>query len=140
MSSDEEKELLLRTAADVALVQLQRGPFLPFAVVLGSQRNAKTLFTQDLEPDATRDEIEQYWAQEVSEAIVPGDTRAVCYCVYVRVRVAEGGTLPCILVHVEHVEAGAENFAFPVRKDENRNFVLGERMHQAADRVLFPKP
>ena len=138
MSSDEEKDLLLRTAADVALVQLQRGPFLPFAVILGSKRNARTLFTQDLEPDATREEIEQYWAHEIRQAIIAGDTRVVCYCIHVRVRVAEGGTLPCILIHVEHVEGGADNFAFPVRKDQNLNFILGERMYQAADRVLFP--
>lgn len=138
MSAFEEKDLLLRSAADVALLQLQRGAFLPFAVTLGSARNAKTLFTSDLEPDASREEIEQYWAQELSESVVPGDTRAVCYGIHVRVRVAEGGTLPCILIHLEHVDGGADNFAFPVRKDENGNFVLGQPMHQAAERVLFP--
>ncbi len=107
-------------------------------MTLGSKRNAKTLFTSDLEPDASREEIEQYWAHELREAIVPGDTRTVCYCIHVRVPVSEGGTLPCVLIHVEHVEGGADNFAFPVRKDENSNFVLGRPMYQATERVLFP--
>lgn len=137
MSALEEKDLLLRSAADVALLQLQRGAFLPFAVTLGSTRNAKTLFTSDLEADATREEIEQYWAHELREEIVPGDTRAVCYGIHVRVRVAEGGTLPCILIHLEHVQGGADNFAFPVRKDENGSFVLDRPMSQPAARVLF---
>lgn len=138
-AQEEEKDLLLRAAADMALLQLQRGPFLPFAAILGAKRNAQTFFSDDLEPDAGKKEIEQYWAGELSTHIVPGETRAVCYRIHVRVRVAEGGTLPCILIHLEHVQGCAENFAFPVREDENLKFVLGRPMSQSAERVLFGK-
>jgi hypothetical protein len=136
-AQEEENDLLLRAAADVGLLQLRRGSFLPFAAVLGAKRNAQTIFTDELEPDAGKEEIEQYWAGELSTHIVPGETRAVCYCIHLHVRVAEGGTLPCILIHLEHVQGGAENCAFPVRKDENLKFVLGQPMSQPAERVLF---
>ncbi len=137
MNLQEESDLLLRATVAVAETQFQRGRFLPFAVTLGPERKAQTLFTDDLEPDASRDEIVQYWRHELRDVIARHETRAACHCTLARVRVAEGSTAPVLIIHLEHAEGGANDFVHPLRKEQDGRVVIGEPRAIPTQREIF---
>jgi hypothetical protein len=136
MTAREETNLLLRAAIGVAELQLKRGQILHFAVTLGSEKNAKTLFTEDLERNASRADLEQFWGWELKNA-VDSETRAVCYCANVRVPLGEQGPVPCIFVHFEHVEGRAEDMVFPYSKDESANLVVKNPLSRPAKQEIL---
>ncbi len=137
MNSQEESNLLLRAAVAMAETQFQRDRFLPFAVTLGPERKAQTLFTDDLEPDTGRDEIVQYWRHELRDVIARHETRAACHCTLARVRVAEGATAPVMVIHLEHVEGGANDFVYPLKKEQDGKVVIGNPRAIPTQREIF---
>jgi hypothetical protein len=139
MTPQEEKDLLLRVVTDLARRQIERGQLTPFAVTLGSKRNAQVLMSTDTdwEPDTSRDELAEYWTRELSEVIVQGETRAVGYCAGARVPAAEGKTAPGVVVHLEHAEGGAEDILYRCGRDETSKVVLGEPASIVARRHIF---
>jgi hypothetical protein len=137
VSPEEENKMLLGAAAEVAQKQLEQGRFLSFAATLGSKRNAKTIFTDDLEPDASREEIGEYWARELRELMADADVRVACYCARGRVQLGESAPVPCLLVHIEHVEGGAHDCVFPYGKDQASKFVFGKPLSRSAPREIF---
>ncbi|HYX53646.1 MAG TPA: hypothetical protein VE783_09340 [Candidatus Limnocylindrales bacterium] len=137
MNSQEESDLLLRATVGVAETQFQHGRFLPFAVTLGQERKANTLFTDDLEPDASRDQIVEYWRSELRNVIARQQMRAACHCTVARVRVAEGSTTPVMVIHLEHIEGGANDFVYPLRKEPDGKITLGEPRSISTQREIF---
>jgi hypothetical protein len=139
MTPQEEKDLLLRVATNLAQRQLERGQLVPFAVTLGSKRNAQVLMSTDTdwEPDTSRDELEAYWTHELRGVIVQGETRAICYCAGVRVPAAEGKTAPGVVIHLEHADGGAEDILYRSRRDETSKIVLGEPASAVGRRHIF---
>ena len=138
MSPAEEKQQLLGAAIGVAELQLNRRQFLHFAATLGRDKKAQTFFTEDLERNASRAELRDYWAFELGSRVDP-ETRALCYCAHVRVPLGERGLVPCVFVHFEQIGGDAEDLVFPCEQGADSKFVLAQALVQPGRHEIFPQ-
>jgi hypothetical protein len=138
MTSQEEKELLLRVVTQLAAKQLAEGGITPFGATLGSRRNVKLLVPKDWKREVTtQDELEKYWIRELRKATVADSSRMACSCADVRVPMEDGRLVPAVLIHVEHAEGSAEDVVYPYRLDDESMVVFGEPTSAATESQIF---
>jgi hypothetical protein len=136
MTPDEQKDLLLRVVIRLAGKQLEKGGFVPFGATLGTARDVKLLMPKKFKQDATRDEVETYWAEELRNATAIGNCKTACSCADVRVPMHDGSLVPGVLIHIEHAEGSAEDIIYPYGKDEGA-VVFGEPTRVGVERQIF---
>jgi hypothetical protein len=141
MTSQEEKELLLRIVMRLAQQHLGADGLSPFAAVLNRGRQLKLLLPESMKPNPAADELERYWLRELRKAITDeADARAACHCATVQAPTEQGGTVPGIWVFLEHIEDGAEDLVFPYWKNEKSEYVFGDATVVASERKIFVSP
>jgi len=138
MTSQEEKELLLKLVTKLAAMQLAEGGITPFGAALGSRRNVKLLVPKDWKREVTtQDELEKYWIRELRKVTVEDSSRIACSCADVRVPMEGGRLVPAVLIHVEHAEGSAEDVVYPYRMDDGSMIVFGEPTSVATECQIF---
>ena len=125
MTLQEEKELLLRVVTRFAAKLIGEGGFVPFGATLGPGRNVKLLMPKGWKENATRDELEAYWARELKRGATEAECKTVCSCTDVRVPMDSGDLAPGIFIHLEQVGSPAEDIVYPYLKDGNLEAKLG---------------
>jgi hypothetical protein len=125
MTPQEEKELLLRVATQLATKLIGQGGFIPFGATLGPGRNVKLLMPKGWKEGASRDETEAYWDRELKKATTEAECKTVCSCADVRVPMDNGDLVPGIFIHIEQVGPLAEDIVYPYQKDGSSDVRLG---------------
>jgi hypothetical protein len=137
MTPQEEKALLLRVATKLVAPQLKQGGFLPFGAILGQNRDVQLLMPKSVKRDVTRDELDKYWTQTIRDAIGSGEYLTVGWCADVREQTKEGGLIPAVFIHVEHVRLFSEDILIKYGKKESGEVVFGEPITEATQHLIF---
>jgi hypothetical protein len=124
MTLQEEKGTLLRVVTKLALQMMAKGGFCPFGAMMGPDRSVKILMPKGWKKDATRDEVEAYWTQELQKAVRKTSCRTVCWCADVRFPKENGDLVPFMLIHIEQPSVG-EDMGYPYLNDGNSKVELG---------------
>lgn len=124
MTLQEEKDTLLRVVTKLALKMSTEGGFCPFGALMGQDRSAKILMPKGWNKDATRDEVEMYWARELQKSVSETRCRTVCWCADVRFPKENGDFVPFVLIHVEQPSV-AEDMGYPYLKDGDSEVKFG---------------
>lgn len=119
MTSQEEKELLLRVVARIAKTQLEKGGFIPFGATLGPGRNVQLLIPNSATGEMTIEIVDAYWQRQMNKAVVAGNVIALCTVADVRVTDSDGKLAPGVFIHIEHSGGDAEELLYPYTKDED---------------------
>src|SRR5260370_31863694 len=102
MTPQEEKALLLRVVTKLAAPHLEKGGFIPFGAILGQKRDVQLLMPKSMKRDVPRNELDNYWARPIRNAIAAGKYMTVCWCADVRGQPDAGPLRPAVLFHFGH--------------------------------------
>jgi hypothetical protein len=137
MTPTEEKHLLVRVVAKLAMAQLNAGGFMPFGATLGNARDVQMLIPEAMKQGVTMDELDEYWTQELRKAAAAGQCKSVCSCTYGKIPTEDGTLVSALLIHVEHPEADAEDIVYPYHTDKDAKAVLDEPVSEVTERRVF---
>jgi len=124
-------------SSQLAAKQLAQAGFLPFRATLGTKRDVQLLIPKSMKQDATRDELDAYWAVELRRAAAAGECKTVCSCADVHVPTDEGVLIPAVLIHIEHAEVFSENILYPYQKEQGSEIIFGEPAGEATEHRVF---
>jgi hypothetical protein len=137
MTAEEERQLLLRVVLRFAGAQLEKGGLPPFGAVLGPNRDVQLLMPESFKQNVTRDEFEEYWFRELRKFATADGCKAVCFCADVGFPREKEQITRGLLVHVEHMEGGAEDIGYPYWRDDDSRIVFGEPTCVTSQRRAF---
>jgi hypothetical protein len=126
MTPREEIDLLLRVVTRLAQQQLEKGGFIPFGAVLGSNRDVQLLMPKGWKKDSTQDEMEAYWYSELRKHAAKDGCKVVCFCADVRVPMEVGEYTLAVNVYIEHPQAEPENIYYPYRQNAGSHVQFGQ--------------
>jgi hypothetical protein len=137
MTPQEEKALLLRVVTKLAAPQLEQGGFIPFGAILGQNRDVQLLMPKSMKRDVARNELDNYWARTIRNAIAAGKYMTVCWCADVRGQTDDGTLIPALLIHVEHAHSFSEDILIAYGKNESGKVVFQEPNTEAIQHQIF---
>src|SRR5260370_35420408 len=137
MTPQEEKALLLRVVTKLAATQLEQGGFIPFGAILGQNRDAQLLMPKSMKRDVARDELDNYWARTIRNAIAAGKYMTVCWCADGRERTNDEALITALLFHAEQAYSFSEDILFAYRKSESGKVVFDEPDTEATQHQIF---
>jgi hypothetical protein len=137
MTPQEEKALLLRVVTQLAAkFLLKGGGFIPFGATLGPDKNVDLLMPEGMKKHVRRDELDNYFGEELRRSITAEKRKTACFCVHVGE--VDGKVLtPGVLVHIEHAVAYAEDVLYPYQLNEVPEVVFGNPTIVSAERNIF---
>ena len=140
MTPQEEIDLLLRVVTRLAQQQLEKGGFIPFGAVLGSNRDVQLLMPTGWKKDSTQDEMEAYWFSELRKQATKDGCKAVCFCADVRVPREAGEYASAVNIYIEHPQAEAANIYYPYRQNAESPIQFGKPATIKTEHHVFLNP
>jgi hypothetical protein len=138
MTAADDKKLLLGVALRLAAEQLEKGGLPPFGVVLGSKRDVQLLMPKSFSKrTVTQEDLEEYWFRELRGFTAADGCKAVCFCADVGFPGEKEQITRGLLVHVEHIEGGAEDMGYPYWRNDDSRIVFGEPISVTSERRAF---
>jgi hypothetical protein len=140
MTPRKEIDLLLRVVTRLAQKRLEKGGFIPFGAVLGSNRDVQLLMPEGWAKDCTRDEVETYWYAELRKHAAKDGCKVVCFCSDVGVPMEAGQYILAVNVYIEHPQAEAVNMFYPYTKNSESHVEFGQPTTVKTEHHVFLNP
>jgi hypothetical protein len=117
MKPAERKQLLLSSVMQLIEKGLAGQGLRMFGAVLGDGREIKLLVPKTIKENASLDEVDEYWMEQLRSNIGVGGDEIACYCTDLSLATEDGQPIAsAVLIYVEQACAKAEYHCYPYQR------------------------